>query len=144
MRIEKMDLADLEDVTSLADQLGYPSSTEEIRTRFMRIQRTQNYGLFVAKSNGGKVIGYVQINCEPETLLAGPRADVAALIVDANERGKGIGAALLRQAEHWAEQNKLPLIRIRSNIKRTDAHRFYQNKGYVINKSSHILTKSIA
>jgi GNAT superfamily N-acetyltransferase len=144
IKIDKMVVSDLDDVTSLAAQLGYPNSSEDIKSRFASIQQSPSYALFVAKSGAGKVVGYIQINSEPETLLAGPRADVAALIVDGNERSQGIGTALLRRAEQWAKESKLPLIRIRSNMKRSDAHRFYERNGYAIKKSSHIFTKSIA
>src|SRR5262245_26679475 len=122
MKTVTMEVGDLEEVTALAAQLGYPNSIEDIRVRFARIRNAPGYGLFVAKSENGQVLGYIQINSEPETLLAGPRADVAALVVDEAARRAGIGVALLRRAEKWAREQRLTTIRVRSNITRNDAH----------------------
>ena len=143
MTIDKMNLDDLSDVLNLAEQLGYPNTLSDLKSRFLEIQNNFDYALFVARNSAGKAVGFIQINRESHTLLTGPRADVAGLVVDENERSSGIGAALLQFAEDWAKKNQLPLIRIRSNVKRTDAHRFYQKNGYEIAKSWHLLTKSI-
>lgn len=134
---------DLPEVLSLAGQLGYPNSLQDFESRFSEIQNHADYALFVARSASSKIVGYIQINREAHTLLAGPRADVAGLVVEQTERGNGIGAALLKHAEGWAKENQLPLVRIRSNIKRSDAHRFYQKNGYDVAKSWHLLTKTI-
>lgn len=138
-----MIISDLAEVGNLAEQLGYPSALDDLKNRFHEIEHSSDYALFVARSESDKVIGYIQVNRESRTLLAGPRADVAGLVVDKNERSKGIGAALLKQAEIWAKENQLPLVRIRSNIKRNEAHRFYQKNGYEIKKSWHLLVKEI-
>lgn len=143
MKIEIMSAGDLAAVTRLAEQLGYPNKLEDIELRFRSIQGSPDYALFVAKNTFGKVIGYIQINREIHTLVASPRAEVAALVVDQNERSKGIGTALLKHAEGWAKNENLGLIRVRSNVKRTDAHRFYQRNGYEIPKSWHLFTKNI-
>jgi GNAT superfamily N-acetyltransferase len=143
VKIERMTSSDLNDVTDLAIQLGYPNTVEAVASRFEEIQGAPDYALFVAKDEDGKVVGYIQINREPCTLLAGPRADVAALVVDQTVRSKGIGAALLQEAEKWAVVQGLSMIRVRSNVSRTDAHRFYQKNGYEISKTGHTLIKAI-
>ena len=141
MKIEKMTFADLQPVTVLAEQLGYPEKLSAIQTRFLKIESSPNYALFVAKSENERILGYIQVNALPHTLLADQRAEVAALIVEEKERGKGVGAALLSHAEIWAKENELPLMCIRSNVKRSDAHRFYEKKGYALKKSWHLFTK---
>jgi GNAT superfamily N-acetyltransferase len=133
----------LPEILNLGEQLGYPNRLEDLKTRYFEILNLPDFALFVARSAAGKVVGYIQINRESATLLAGPRAEVAALIIDRAERGQGIGAALLKSAEDWAKTQELPLIRIRSNTKREGAHRFYQRNGYEIVKSWHLLTKDI-
>lgn len=143
MNILKMVEEDLNDVSSLAGQLGYPNTLEELKLRFREINQSQDYALFVAKMENGKVAGYIQINREPHTLLSGPRADIAALVVDESDRSKGLGAALLKRAENWANENQLPMIRVRSNLKREDAHRFYKRNFYELKKSWHLFEKQI-
>jgi GNAT superfamily N-acetyltransferase len=70
-------------------------------------------------------------------------ADIGALVVDTKVRNQGIGASLMTTAEKWATDRNLKLMRVRSNMKRTDAHRFYQRQGYEIVKSWHLFTKAL-
>ena len=143
MTILPMSQADLPEVVHLAEQLGYPCSLERIETRFTNINSSHDYALFVAKNETHQVVGYIQINIEPHTLLADLRAEISALVVDQQQRSLGIGAKLLAQAESWAKNKGITLIRLRSNTKRTDAHRFYEKNGYKILKSWHSFTKDL-
>jgi GNAT superfamily N-acetyltransferase len=143
MQIREMSLTDLLEVSELAQQLGYPSTHEDLNRRFSEIEGNKDYGLFVATSSNGKVLGYVQINFEPKTLLIDTRADIAALVVSETSRSQGIGAALLKKAEEWAKKKSISLIRVRSNLKRQDAHRFYVREGYTLSKTSNQFTKHL-
>jgi len=89
------------------------------------------------------VLGWIHLTVETPSLLGEPRADVSGLIVDESHRGSGIGKALLHAGEAWAKSKGLTLIRIRTNTKRTDAHRFYGREGYAIQKSWHLFTKEV-
>jgi GNAT superfamily N-acetyltransferase len=142
MKIRSMAKQDQPKVSELAAQLGYPVQARDLAERFELVQSSEEYALLVAESSDQKVVGYLQINTEPKTLLAGPRADVAALVVDEHHRGQGVGSALLKAAKEWAKQNKFEAIRVRSNAKRTDAHRFYLRQGFVLSKTSNIFIVS--
>ncbi len=143
MNIEKMSERDLVAVTELAEQLGYTSTVEEVSNRFAEIQKNPRASLFVAKLESGKVVGFIQVIEESRSIVVGPRADVAALVVDQNHRSQGIGRTLLKSAEQWAKDHELPLVRVRSNTKRQDAYRFYKREGYDHSKTSNIFTKSL-
>src|SRR5687768_6160229 len=95
VKIEKMTFADLQKVAVLAEQLGYPHSLSNIQSRFLKMENNSSYALFVAKDETGKITGYIQVNREPNTLLADDRAEVSAMVVDSGYRSKGIGKALL-------------------------------------------------
>lgn len=136
-----MSLEDLTEVTHLAEQLGYPNTVEEVTQRFVEMINDPDYALFVAKTD--RVLGWIQINHEPKTLLIGPRADIAALVVDENSRSLGVGKALVKRAEEWARENKIELVRVKSNTKREAAHRFYQREGYTLAKTSHMFSKQL-
>jgi GNAT superfamily N-acetyltransferase len=143
MKIEHMKFEDLEGVLPLVAQLGYPCTFQDLQSRFKDFDGTKDYALFVAKDEAGEILGYIQINRESYTLLADTRADIGGLVVNEKARGQKVGEQLLKTAEAWAQENKIPLVRVRSNIKRIDAHRFYQRHGYVLNKTGHIFTKSL-
>lgn len=93
---------------------------------------------------GHQVVGWIQVNKEAQSILSEPRVEVSALVVDESYRGHGIGKALLVAAERWAIENQLLLVRIRSNLIRSDAHQFYQKQGYSVKKSWHLFTKSLS
>lgn len=143
MQISKMIKADLEQVTSLAAQLGYPETLEEIAARFAEVDKLSTHQLYVAKSADDKVLGWVHINIETYTLLSDQRAMISALVVDEKHRGLGIGASLITKAEGWAKAKSIPLVKLTSNIKRSGAHRFYEKFGYSIKKSWHLFVKEL-
>ena len=60
-----------------------------------------------------------------------------------HHRGQGIGKILLKQAEEWAREKSIPLVRIRSNVKREDTRRFYLREGYELSKIANFFTKKI-
>ena len=57
------------------------------------------------------------------------------LVVREGRRGNGIGEQLMRYAEQWAAQRGAACVRLRSNVIRADAHRFYQRLGYRVVKT---------
>ena len=142
MNVLKKNSSDLPEVARLARQLGYPVDARDIENRFSLISDNPDYALFIAKTDENKAVGWIQINREPKSLLISDYAAVAALVVDENYRGKGIGKLLLQEIEKWARQNQIKHIRLRSNSKRTDAHRFYMREGYQIAKVANIFMKN--
>jgi GNAT superfamily N-acetyltransferase len=142
MKIRVLHLEDLEQMLQLCAQLGYPSTMEELTHRFHEFFKSDQHAVFVA-DEADKIVGFIQVNRESVTLVAGPRAEISALVVDEKYRGKKVGSQLIEVAENWCRNQNLPLIRIRSNIKRETAHKFYQNRGYKIEKSWHLFTKKI-
>lgn len=130
-------------VRNLAEQLGYPANIADLARRFNIVTKSQDHKLFVARNGDHQVVGWVHVGKEMSSLLADDRADIGALIVDTQVRSQGVGASLMKTAEKWASDKNLKLMRVRSNIKRSDAHRFYQRQGYEIVKSWHLFTKTL-
>lgn len=143
MKIENMNENDIPAVTDLVSQLGYPSSEASVRERFKGICNSSDYAMFVARSETGRVIGFIQVNVETMSIATDEKTEVAALVIDAKERSRGVGADLLRRAEEWSQSKGIQLMRLRSNLKRVDAHRFYERNGYRIDKTSYVFTKAI-
>jgi GNAT superfamily N-acetyltransferase len=141
--IREMREGDLPDVRGLAEQLGYPISFDDLSQRFIWINKSSEHKLFVACAET-RVIGWVHVGREMSSLLAKERADIGALVVDSQSRSQGVGAMLMDAAEKWATSQNLDLVRVRSNVKRSDAHRFYERQGYSLIKSWHLFTKRLS
>ena len=134
-----------EDVPLLVDlcgQLGAPASRAELEERFAHLCNRPGQGLFVAVTEAGAVIGWLHVQERPA--LHTPRsAEVTALVVDAAQRGKGCGRALMARAEEWAREQHCRMLALRSQVDRADAHRFYVSLGFLRASSSYKFTKAL-
>ena len=55
----------------------------------------------------------------------------------------GIGRALVDAAEKWAVAQKVSEVRVRSNVVRERARRFYESIGYRVTKISNTFDKKL-
>ncbi len=123
----------------LAGELGYPTSTEEIRSRLGEL--TANDAVLVAVL-GETQVGWIHVTLV--TLLESPRhAEIRGLVVLSALRSRGIGASLVRDAEAWARTHGVTRIRVRSNAVRERTHAFYERLGYTTTKTQKVFDKNL-
>ena len=134
-----------DDAAALADlstQLGYPALADTLSQRLARVREDGAGEVFVAADMHGRVLGWTHV--VPRLHLEeAPFAELAGLVVGDGARGAGIGAALLSAAEHWARQHGFAHFRVRSNVVRERAHRFYLREGYVERKRQVVFEKTL-
>lgn len=135
-------LADVDRLTVLSAQLGYPASCEQVRQRLDPIQHSEDHGIYVAETAGGQVIGWVQVIVR-QLLVVDRHAELGGLVVDAGHRGRGVGQLLMAEAEGWAQSKGCEAVYVRSNVVRKDAHRFYEGMGYEQIKTSCVFLKKL-
>jgi|FLYL01.1.fsa_nt_gi GNAT superfamily N-acetyltransferase len=133
--------ADAPRLAELSSQLGYPATAQEIRRRLAALARARAQRVLVAVQ-GGEVVAWMHVGLRRSLEMA-PCAEVVALVVDAAVRRAGIGRALLARAEAWARARALPVILVRSNILRGEAHAFYEALGYRRMKTQHVYQKTL-
>ena len=144
MSTPKIRLASEQDssqLARLAGQLGYPSSTEQVTTRLARIQTQPDQAIFVAEVEG-QIAGWVHVFASP-TVESDLYVEIGGLVVEENQRGQGVGKALMVQAETWSRELGIHEVRLRSNIIRQEAHQFYEAIGYKKIKSQFTFQKTI-
>jgi GNAT superfamily N-acetyltransferase len=81
--------------------------------------------------HGGVIAGSFQLTYVPDMQPDG--RDVAIIenvIVDGASRGAGIGSAMMRWAVEEARRDGCSQVKLSSNNKRADAHRFYERLGF--------------
>ncbi|MBL4785871.1 MAG: GNAT family N-acetyltransferase [Cohaesibacteraceae bacterium] len=114
---------------NVADQLSLYEAA------FDQIQSDPNNDVFILL-NGETVVGCLQL-----TLIAGlsitatKRAQIEGVRVHSNYRGKGLGHKLFEFAIENARSRGAGLVQLTTNRQRMDAHRFYDQLGFV---QSHI------
>ena len=123
-------------VANLATQLGYPSREVQLAERIAQVQGREEAAAMVAE-DAGNVVAWVHVELR-RTLVADQHAQVMALVVDERCRGRGIGAALMAEAERWARK------RVAARTTREEARRFYERQGYRLTKTSNWFEKELA
>ena len=104
-------------------------------TAFERIAGEPDNHLIVGEAAGAVVACY-QLTCITGlSLRASRRAQIEGIRVATLLRGRGIGAALMADAEVRARAAGCSLLQLTTNRSRTDAHRFYERLGFT---ASHI------
>jgi GNAT superfamily N-acetyltransferase len=128
LKIRRARASDVARLASLADELGYPTTVAEMKTRFRRVKPAALNAIFVA-DDGGEVVGWIHVSVS--FLLEVPlRAEINGLVVGESTRSRGTGALLLEAAEAWARSKKCEGMSVRSNVMRDRAHAFYESNGY--------------
>lgn len=102
---------------------------------FAAIEADPNHFLMVAELDSS-VIGTLHLTLLPGlSYQGGKRALIEAVRVDAPLRGRGIGRQLIVWAIEQARAEGCFLVQLTSHKQRTEAHRFYEQLGFV---ASHV------
>jgi GNAT superfamily N-acetyltransferase len=87
--------------------------------------------LLVAAVIDEEVVGTLQLTVIPGLARAGAlRAQVEAVRVRADLRGRGIGEAMMRWVVAEARARGCALVQLTTDKRRADAHRFYARLGF--------------
>jgi GNAT superfamily N-acetyltransferase len=139
--IRNVDLADVAALAGLSGQLGYPVKESEVRDRLVAILSREGSTVWVAEVKG-KVVGWAHVVGE-QFLESPPFAELAGLVVDRDARGSGIGRRLVEACIQWAQGHGFQQIRVRSNVVREEAHRFYLKVGFAKIKSQTVFAMDL-
>src|SRR5256885_17215810 len=96
--VRAVEATDMEPLADLMTQLGYETRTSEMQMRMETILANKNYATFVAVSKG-KVCGMVGTFTRYTYEHNSPSANIIALAVSKEMRGRGVGHALIAAAE---------------------------------------------
>jgi GNAT superfamily N-acetyltransferase len=132
---------DAEVVAALSASFGYPASADEMRSRIEELADDNDRIAFAAVFED-VVVGWVDAAVERH-LQAKPVVVIGGLVIRDDMRGKRIGQQLCRAVEEWAMQIGIAVVRVRSQMKRADAHRFYLRDGYTQVKISAVFEKYV-
>lgn len=133
MGVRAMNALDLAEVARLSEQLGYPVSPEKLAQRFERLTGAPEHRLVVVEQRR-EVAGWTHV-CLVDGLEAERFVEIRALVVDAAARRSGVGRALVGFARRWAKELGVGKVRVRSNVARDEAHRFYPALGFRLVKT---------
>lgn len=141
LTIRRLTIDDAEEAAELCSQLGYPNSPNDLRMRIEERTRSTDSVALAALLNG-LIVGWIDASIERH-LQSPASVVIGGLVVRDGARGLGIGKRLCLEIEQWARDKSVPVLRVRSQIIREDAHRFYLREGYNKVKTSVVFEKPL-
>jgi predicted N-acetyltransferase YhbS len=133
---------DSKGVKKLAEELGYPSNEEKIAEILDTVIKHDDHRMIVAE-NANEMVGYIHmvssLSVGSDTFI-----EIAALSVLDEYRKKGIGKALISESHNMATEKGIDYVRIRSNIIRQEAHKFFEQRGFRNLKTQEVFVKKIS
>ena len=127
--IREMTADDAKAVNILSKQLGYPLSIEQTLQNIHAILKSKDHTAFVAEYEN-KIVGWIGAS-QAIMIEVMPHCEINGLVIDQDHRGMGIGKLLIDKVKQWAKGKNNSKIGLRCNVKRTDAHLFYEHLGFV-------------
>ncbi len=123
-------------IARLSAELGYPAAPEDTVSRLTALLADERQLVVVAEDDGN-VVGWLQATAGL-VLESGFRVEIVGLVVAAAARRRGVGRELVHRAETWAVGVGARVLVVRSNIARTESHRFYPALGFTAAKTQHV------
>lgn len=108
-----------------------PDDREPYVASFKAIEADPNQ-LLVVGERAGRVVATMQLTFIPGLSRRGTwRAQIEGVRVASDERGAGHGERLMRWATDRARDQGCALVQLTSDVRRPEAHRFYERLGFV-------------
>ena len=126
--IREMNANDAIGVNALSKQLGYPLSIEQTLQNINAVLESKDHTAFVAEYEN-KIVGWIGAS-QAIMIEVMPHCEINGLVIDHDHRGMGIGKLLIDKVKQWAREKNNSKIGLRCNVKRTEAHLFYQHLGF--------------
>ena len=117
-------------------------SAEEAQKRLGEIAGHPDHVLLVAETDG-RAAGWIQVSLT-RIFESARQAEIAGLVVTEAMRSRGIGRRLVEAATRWARENGCGALRVRTNVLREGAQRFYRREGFSEVKTQKVLEKPLS
>jgi GNAT superfamily N-acetyltransferase len=129
LTVRSAGVTDAKVIAQLVTQLGYISTPAQMETRLARLLSDGRHLVIVADVDGS-VVGMASACTDYGVQHDAIFGRVTAAVVDAQSRGRGIGARLVRHIEDWCRERGCDRLTLTSASHRTAAHAFYIGLGY--------------
>jgi GNAT superfamily N-acetyltransferase len=133
-------LEDAAEIARLVTELGYPVEAGAILPRLQALLVHPDHLVTVAAGPNDRLSGVIMAE-HRVLLLYGPQVEIMGLSVGSDVRRMGVGRALVREVEAWAQQFRDSQIVVRSNVVRPESHPFYEKIGYERKKTQHVYSR---
>jgi GNAT superfamily N-acetyltransferase len=120
--------ADAESIASLFTDEGYPAGPSDILGRLERFGSAESQ--VVVAEHDGVVLGFIAVHAISRFEHDDRILRIVALVVDAGARERGVGRALIAEAERIGTHLGAAFTEITAGHHRPEARRLYEAVGY--------------
>jgi GNAT superfamily N-acetyltransferase len=136
------DLPELREILLLWDGKDPICTLQDLSAQVERVRKESAGEVFVAEDGRGALCGYAQTGLHVMVGM-GTAMELVALLVRPEHRGKGIGSALVQEAERHSRRVGCSLLILSSQLFRERAHAFYLREGFREVKRSAFFSKEL-
>lgn len=105
---------------------------QEYFEAFTAINADPNQELIVVENNDSEIIGTLQLSfIQYLTYQGGIRAQIEAVRIREDQRGKGIGQKMFEWTIERAKQKRAHVLQLTTDKKRSETKRFYEKLGFI-------------
>ena len=143
--LRNITIFDAQEIQSISNfELGYDVNLDIVKKQIKKLTEDSLHHIIIGYENEQtrKIIGFVHAELY-ESLYMDTGLNILGLAVDSNFQGQGIGKKLMSSIEDYALKNNISYIRLNSNVRRIEAHKFYESIGYVCDKTQKRLIKKL-
>lgn len=126
-RIREAEVRDIPTLVSLIGSLGYEVDERGLGARLNEVAE-QGRPTLIAET--ARIVGCITLGMTPVLHRPRPVGRITMLVVAEDARGQGVGRLLVEAAEHRLREAGCGLIEVTSNLRRAEAHAFYERLGY--------------
>ena len=119
---------DAERIATLFTDEGYTAGPSDIVARLERFATPQ--AQVIVAEHEGELLGFIAIHAMPRFEHDDRIMRILALVVDAGARERGVGRALMAEAERIASELGAAFIEITAGHHRPEARHLYESLGY--------------
>ena len=143
--LRNITIFDAQEIQSISNfELGYDVNLDIVKKQIRKLTNDNKHNIIIGfeYEQTRKIIGFVHAELY-ESLYMDTGLNILGLAVDSNFQGQGIGKKLMNYIEDYALKNNISYIRLNSNVRRIEAHKFYESIGYVCDKTQKRLIKKL-
>lgn len=143
--LRNITILDAKEIQKISNfELGYDVDLDIVKKQIEKLTTDNKHNIIIGFENEQtrKIIGFVHAELY-ESLYMDTGLNILGLAVDSNFQGQGIGKKLMGAIEDYALKNNISFIRLNSNVRRIEAHKFYESIGYICDKTQKRLIKKL-
>jgi GNAT superfamily N-acetyltransferase len=119
---------DADRIALMFTEEGYPAGPSDIVSRLERFGSP--YSQVVVADVGGEVLGFIAFHALPRFEHDDRIVRIVALVVDPGARERGVGHALMSEAERAGREVGAAFIEVTAGHHRAEARHLYESLGY--------------